>query len=278
VDSLSSEGVIPRRPNLFRALGGADPPSEIEVQGHRYHLTATLKHDSWAATAVYADKQGNRIACKFNRVSPLLIVPMAWLGGFLARREQRVFQLMNGVQGFPCWAGPVSFNGRVFTNVVAHHWIDGQPFKPSLRVNDRFFPTLETMIAKLHAHDIAYVDMSKWGNILVGDNGNPYLIDYQIYFRLPRGWRLRWWLAWLQGADLYYFHRHWIRARPDQVPASTRDVWMKQPFHVWIAESVGPAFRLARRLGLRLCGVRGDPRKQEDPNSQGISKPTSVAP
>jgi hypothetical protein len=254
-DSLSSEGVIPRRPSLFRALGAADPPPEIEVHEHRYHLTATLKHDSWAATAMYVEEQGNRIACKFNRVSPLVIVPMAWLGGFLTRRERSVLQLMSGVQGFPRWVGAVSVNGEALTNAVAHDWIDGQPFKPWLRVNDRFFPTLQTMIAKLHTHDIAYVDMSKWGNILVGDDGNPYLIDYQIHFSLPRGWPLRWLLAWLQAADLYYFHRHWLRARPDQVPTLTRDEWMKQPFHVWIAESVGPAFRLVRRLVLRLFGV-----------------------
>lgn len=193
-------------------------------------------------------------------------MPMAWLGRWLAQREQRVLRLMEGTQGFPRWTGSVSVNGREIPTAVAHDWIAGRPFKPSLMVNDQFFPALQSMIEKLHAHDIAYVDMSKWGNILVGDDGGPYLLDYQIHFRLPRGWPLRWWLRLLQWADMYYFRRHWLRCRPDQVSWDDRMAWSRQPPHVWIAETVGPVFRFARRVVLRMFGAKGDPRK---PHSEG---------
>jgi hypothetical protein len=146
--------------------------------------------------------------------------------------------------------------GRVLPNAVAHDWIDGQTFAPGVHVDERFFPRLRAMVAELHSRDLAYVDLSKWENILVGDDGRPYLIDYQIHFHLPPRWPLRWWLRWLQAADLYYLHRHWSRARPEQLPAEKGALWKRQPGIVWIAETLGVGCRTLRRLLLRLLGVR----------------------
>src|SRR5579864_5255993 len=99
--NLSSEGLIGGRPKLFRALGAEDPPAAIELEQRSHRRVAILKHDSWAATAVYADERGHRVACKFNRVNRLLLFPMAWLGRRLARREENVLRLMQGRLGFP---------------------------------------------------------------------------------------------------------------------------------------------------------------------------------
>ncbi|MBK5965354.1 hypothetical protein CCR95_14980 [Thiocystis minor] len=103
--------------------------------------------------------------------------------------------------------------------------------------------------------------MSKWENILVGDDGLPYLLDYQIHFRPPPELPLRWLLHWGQQADLYYLHRHWRRCRPDQLRPDEQIVWSRPPLPVWVAEAIGPIFRRLRLLILRAHGVRGDPRK-----------------
>ncbi len=274
-DNFSSEGAIPRRPPLFRALGKDDPPPLIYIHDDGYRLIATLKHDSWAATARYESESGHTIACKFNRVSPLFLgVPAAWIGKFLARREKRVFRLMAGQTGFPKWSGPVMVKDQELPNAVAHDWIDGDPFHPAMSVGEAFFPTLRDMLKALHAHDIAYLDMSKWGNILVGRDGHPNLIDYQIHFRPGPHWPLGWLLGLGQAADLYYFHRHWLRCRPDQLSADDRQAWSRQPWPVWIAEKAGPAFRRLRLLILGLHRVRGDPRKLEAvQNPSGILEP-----
>lgn len=271
-DNLSSEGAIPRRPPLFRALGKEDPPPLIHIHDDGYRLIATLKHDSWAATARYESESGHSIACKFNRVSPLpLGVPAAWIGTFLARREKRVFRLMTGQAGFPKWSGPVLVKGQELPNAVAHDWIDGDPFHPAMSVGEAFFPTLRDMLKALHAHDIAYVDMSKWGNILVGTDGHPYLIDYQIHFRPAPHWPLGWLLGLGQTADRYYFHRHWLRCRPDQISTDDRQAWSRQPWPVWIAEKAGPAFRRLRLFILGLYRVRGDTRRRE-----AVQKPSGT--
>jgi hypothetical protein len=235
-----SGGPTAPRPALFRALGHGDPPESIDVAGHTYYREHVCKHDSWAATVTYVGAGGSRLGCKFSRCSPLVIIPGAPLGRWLAQRERRVFDLMRGVEGFPRDAGPVSIAGHERPDALAHPWIDGRPFSPLERVDDAFFPRLERMLARLHAHDIAYVDMSKWE---------------------PAGWPLRWFLRQLQQADRYYLRRHWRRARPDQIPIDDVAAWERQPPVVRLGEALGQAWRLLRRAVLALFGVRDDPRR-----------------
>jgi len=260
-DNLSSERLTARRPALFRALGPEDPPDEIDVAGRLLQRLDVLKYDSWAATAVYMDGQGRKVSCKFNRVYPLLRIPIGWLGRWLAHREQTILRLMDGIDGFPRWSGPVTVRGRNCLSAVAHDWIEGQSFKPWLPVNRQFFPRLRAMVARLHEHNIAYVDMSKWENILIGADGHPYLLDYQIHFRLAPHWPLRWCLRLLQGADLYFLHRHWFRACPEQFSPQEHDRWARPPLGVRVAEALGPLWRGFRIRVLRLFGVRHDPRR-----------------
>jgi hypothetical protein len=54
--------IFRKRPALFRALGDSDPPKSVSVGGCEYRIQAVLKHGSWAATAVYSDLRGKRIA------------------------------------------------------------------------------------------------------------------------------------------------------------------------------------------------------------------------
>lgn len=63
------------RPPLFRALGAAEPPAGVRVDGVDYTRVTVFKHDSWAATALYAADEG-LITAKFNRIQPIFVVPM----------------------------------------------------------------------------------------------------------------------------------------------------------------------------------------------------------
>lgn len=257
--AFSSEGTIQRRPDLFRALGPDDPPAIVEIGSKLCRFERTLKHDSWAASALYLAADGTRIACKYSRARPVLLLPFRWVGMMLAAREQAVFEQMNEVDGFPRWAGPVVMNGRSLPHAVAHYWIEGETFTPTARVDDHFFPRLESMISKFHSAGMAYVDMPKWENILIGVDGRPYLIDYQIRFR-PSPWLpLHWLLRLLQEADRYYLRRHWHRSRSDQCPRPD------PPPMVRFGESIAIVWRAFRTIGLRMFGVKGDPRKRPDP-------------
>lgn len=262
---FSSERLTARRPDIFRALGPGEPPASISAGGAVWDLIEVIKHDSWAATAVYGGAGGRKLAVKFNRIQRLPFgIPAAWIGHFLAKRERRVLDLMAGTSGFPRCPGEVSSSGHVLPNAVAHEWIEGVPFEPSAKVGDHFFPQLERMLAKFHSAGLAYVDMSKWGNIIVGSDGNPYLIDYQIHLHPWRWAPLGFLLRMAQSADRFYLRRHWRRCRPDQVAPGEMAAWSREPAHVWFVERAGFIFRGLRIGILRLKGVRGDPRKDNE--------------
>ena len=207
------------RPPVLRALGADDPPTEIEAGGHAYHRSEILKHDSWAATAVYDGPVG-RIVCKFNRRQSVFGLPMRWLGRLLARREGRMLALLADLPNVPNPCGPIRVGGKVLDYAVGHDYVPGHPLGRNERVNDDFFPRLGRLLAEMHRRNMAYVDLHKAENIIVGDDGQPYLIDFQIGAALSRRWpatteiahRL---LGVLQRSDEYHFRKRVSKNRPD---------------------------------------------------------------
>jgi len=178
------------RPAIFRALGQKDPPRQLEVGGQPCELQEIFKHDSWAATARYRGPSGSFVI-KFNRSQPILLIPMAWLGCCLARREARAYQMLAGLEGVPPAAGKVSRDRRILRTAVAHEYIEGHPLAMDERPGKAFFDELETLVAAIHAKGMAYVDLNKRENIIVTEQSRPLLVDYQIHFAVCR------WMAWI---------------------------------------------------------------------------------
>lgn len=248
----------PARPRfaLFRALGRHEPPARLTIGARVYHHQETLKHDSWACSARYRADDGHEIACKFNRRQPLIVLPAGWLGRRLARKEVALMQLMADVEGLPRWPGEVVVDGQVWPNAAAHDWIAGRPMRAGEALADDFFPRLRAIIAALHSRGIAYVDLGKAENILIGDDGRPYLIDFQLPFR-PRPWLpVGWWLRALQASDRYHVLKHWSRSRPDQLTPEELDLDRQRNWLVRLAHRVQPHLRGCRRRILVALGIR----------------------
>lgn len=246
---MKSSPPVPRRrvthPWLY-ALPGAALPNVICCHGRQYELLETFKHDFFAATGLYRGPAGVVVA-KINRVTPLFGLPMEWAGRFLARREIRFYRALQDVWGVPQLIGPVGPTGFV------HAFVPGHPLGRHEAVGDGFFDDLLALVRMLHARGIAYVDLNKRQNILVGDDGRPYLIDFQIALGGPRSLLtrcapLRWLLAHFQHGDLYHVLKHKRRLRPDQLTEPQRQVverlntWIR--LHRWIAR---PLTQLRRR-------------------------------
>lgn len=245
------------RPPLLRALGRDDPPLEIEVAGRRCRRVEIFKHDSWAATARYQAADLD-LVCKFNRRQSILGLPMAWLGRRLAHREALALQRLAGVAGIPAELGPVRAQGRRLDNAVAHVFIAGQPFTASARPNDDFFPRLRGLVEAVHRQDIAYVDLHKRENIVVGHDGSPHLVDFQVCFGLwqPRARRnplLKSVLQALQSADWYHLGKHIARHRPEQLNllAHSERPWWIDAHRFFAVPLRGLRRRLLAALGVR---------------------------
>jgi hypothetical protein len=252
---MSEEKVRPRPP-LYRALGKADPPTEIVVDGKRFTRLEIFKHDSWAATALYAGAS-DRIVCKFNRTQPILGLPMRWLGKRLADRERRTLERLAGLPNIPAPSGAVYADGHRLENAVAHEYIPGHPLRKKEEVGPHFFQTLRETINEMHTLGIAYVDLHKRENIIVGENGCPYLIDFQISFDVthPRN-------RCIPGVgsifhrlcegDIYHLAKHVRRS------GSVRVVAPRETIPVWLRlHRIGAVpFREIRRRLLVLKGIR----------------------
>jgi hypothetical protein len=245
------------RPPLLRALGRDEPPLEIEVAGRPCRRIDVFKHDSWAATARYQG-DGLDLVCKFNRRQSILGLPMAWLGRRLASREALALQRLAGVAGIPAELGPIRVQGRRLDHAVAHVFIPGRPFTASCQPADDFFPRLRSILEAVHRQGIAYVDLHKRENIVVGQDGSPHLVDFQVCFGLwqPRERRnplLASLLQALQAADWYHLGKHIARHRPDQLGllrAAGRPWWIDAH------RCVAVPLRSLRRKLLATLGVR----------------------
>jgi len=205
-----------RRPpaSLF-ALGHAALPAEVSALGVTYQFVKLFKHDFFAATGLYerADGVGNRLAVlKVQRTYPYFGWPMRWLGRRIASREIRIYQKLQNVPGIPKFLGAVGPTGFL------HEFIPGTELAPQLPLSPQFFADLERLFKNLHEHHIAYVDANKRENILFGDDGHPWLIDFQISYECAKGARANYFsrrmLQKLIRADWYHFYKHKTRLIP----------------------------------------------------------------
>lgn len=247
--AASDQGVR-KRPALFRALGRREPPLEIRVQGQRYRRVDILKHDSWAATAIYEGDPG-RIVCKFNRVEPIFGLPMTWLGCWLAERERRALTRLAGLAGIPPVCGDIHDGERLLFNAVAHAYIEGHPLGRHEAVSPDFFPTLSQTLAEMHRRGIAYVDLHKRENIIVGEDGRPYLVDFQIHFQSdnPLGRLL---LGLLCRSDDYHFQKHVLHHGGE----STKRLASGRPWWIRVHRRLARPFREMRRRLLAWFRIR----------------------
>lgn len=205
-------------PAYLFALGKAPLPETVDAQGTRWQFAKLYKHDFFAATALYqqakpAPGSTPRLAVlKVQRTYPLFGFPMKWLGRRVARHEIRIYQELQGVPGVPDFLGEIGPTGFL------HAFVPGEDLRPDMPFTPAFFDQLAGLLRALHDRNIAYVDTNKRENILFGEDGRPWLIDFQIsFFRRP-GWRnnilTRWWLRRFQRADWYHFYKHKTRLLP----------------------------------------------------------------
>lgn len=234
----------------MRALGQAALPSDFAIDGVRYRRVRTVKHDFFAATAFYEDPAGRWVVLKISRTTDFAGVPLLWLGRWLCRREMRFYNKLADLPNVPRVLGTVGPTGFV------HDFVPGRPLEKDRPVPDGFFDELQCLLAELHRRGLAYVDTNKPQNILLGNDGRPHLIDFQISWDLSElgDWFLnRWWLRRLQHEDLYHTLKHKRRMRPDEMTPQELEIASRKSALIRLHRFLTlPYFALRRRTFKRL--------------------------
>ncbi len=230
-------------------------PAAIRCAGRQFRFVRQFKHDFFAATGLYADVSGRQVVLKLQRQRPFFALPLGWLGAWLTRHEAAIYRDLADVPGVPGLVGMLGPTGFV------HEFVTGRPLHRDDAVADTFFDELAALLHAIHARGIACVDLNKRQNILVGEDGRPHLIDFQISFRLGRrrGELPQAVLRVLQDHDWYHIVKHKRRCRPDlmtpdEIAASYRRSGWTQAHRRFSR----PYFRVRRRVLDRLGLPRGD--------------------
>ncbi len=243
-------------PPSLTALGGRELPPRIEVHGRAYDRRRVFKNDFFAITALYEGDAG-RVLLKVQRQAPFLFLPMMWIGRLLRARECTAFERLDDVAGVP------KLITRWGSTGLVREYVEGHPLARRERVPNDFHDRLRMLIGTIHKRGMAYVDLEKCENVLVGEDGRPYLFDFQISWYLPRRWggelwpvrRLR---SWLQAGDLYHLIKLQRRTRPDQLsPKSLADSY-RRPWYMRVYRFATWPFTWCRRRVLN----RVDPRRK----------------
>jgi predicted Ser/Thr protein kinase len=107
-----------------------------------------------------------------------------FLGPLSARREARALELLAGVTGVP------RLLARPTPEAVVIEYVLG----PSMREVDRttvtpaFFERFYALLDSIHTRGVAHCDLRSQGNILLGPDGQPYIVDFVAHFKRGRRW------------------------------------------------------------------------------------------
>jgi hypothetical protein len=199
-------------------------------------------------------------------------MPLAWIGRCLAAKEEACLRHLADLEGVP------RFVGRWGPCGVIREYIDGHALKKGERVDEKFHDRLEELVREIHRRQMAYVDLEKCENVLVGENGRPYLFDFQIAWYWPRRWGgdlwpVRWLRRRFQQADRYHLLKIKRRTRPDLLSPEALEASYRKPWYVRAHGLIVRPFTLGRRWFLgkvdparRGSGERGQVEDEKLPD------------
>jgi len=247
--------LVKKVPASLRALGRFEPPEVIRVGDCEYAFARCFKHDFFACTSLYEGEAG-RVILKLNRQADICGLPGQWIGRVLANHEAECYRAVSDLEAVP------RFVGRWGATGIVHEYVEGGPLVKGAAVPDDFFDRLERAVGEIHAREMAYVDLEKRQNVLLGDDGRPYLVDFQISWRLRPEYGGRtalahWLRTRLQEGDRYHLLKLRRRFRPDQLSPVQLEASYRRPFWVRLhARLTRPLLTLRRSTLNRL-----DPRR-----------------
>ena len=146
--------------------------------------------------------------------------PLGALWRSLLRREQAVYERLDGIAGIPRSFGLVG-------DGLALEYVAGPSLREhEARLEDReaFFARLLTTIEAMHAAGVAHGDLKRKDNIIVASGERPYLIDFGIAVRRSgrNGWFNRLVFEHIEQMDLNAWVKLKYGRRID--PETERDV------------------------------------------------------
>ena len=131
------------------------------------------------------------------------------VGRFLLGREVRALRRLEGLPGIPSQAF------RVDALSMAARFVPGRALAdtPDGPFATEFLLALEALLRQVHARGLVHLDTRGGGNLLIGPDGAPGIIDFQA--ALSTRWMPRALRGWFEDMDLSGIYKKWKRWQPD---------------------------------------------------------------
>lgn len=162
---------------------------DISLVALRIRVVKTFRQGGGSRPDVLlVDASGTLAVLKdFSKTDPWF---RRWVGPLSVRREARALRQLEGARGVPHLL-------RVFgREALLLEYIPGSNAKevPAGGLTPQFFERFYRLVDRLHEHGIAHCDLRSQGNILVGTDGEPHVVDFAAHFRRGRTWNIaaRW--------------------------------------------------------------------------------------
>lgn len=159
----------------------------------RFQVRSPLKEDAFGRVERVDDELGRPVAVR--RVACGGRAPGSrWIARVLMERERRALRAIDatgGMRGVPvlpddATSGAIaalpSADGRMprARDVLVRAWIEGAPLSAAEELPEDFFDELDCLVADLHARGVCHNDLHKEQNVIVGADGLPRVVDFQL--------------------------------------------------------------------------------------------------
>lgn len=98
----------------------------------------------------------------------------SWIARRLLARERRALRALAGLDGVP-----VEHAGGD-ASTLERTWIEGVSLARAASLPRDFFDRLDELVLAMHARGVCHNDLHKETNVVVGVDGRPWLIDFQL--------------------------------------------------------------------------------------------------
>lgn len=252
-----------------------DCPPSATIRGTQIDFEYTLAETDCSRNLVYRSAAGERWVLKISRL-PGILTWLLWpLVVYMSRREYRIYRELDGIDGIP-EAGPSLGLRAYFHRYVEGHTLARHPRTQSLAPG--FFDRLEACVGQVHARGVFHADLDKKGNVIVGRDGAPYLIDFQASVRFGAGALDRPGLSGrlfraLAGEDLRHLYKHKRHFQPGTLSAEQAAMARRGPvaeaWHQCMVRPLRKLRKLLRRVGNYIPGRRRNPRPVDYRSTEG---------
>jgi RIO-like serine/threonine protein kinase len=97
------------------------------------------------------------------------------IGRFLVWREKKAYGRLKGMKGVPTLYRAIEGLALVIEAIPGKNI---ESMETMAKISDSFFKDLRVLVENIHEHGLAHCDLKRAPNIILGDDGKPYIVDW----------------------------------------------------------------------------------------------------